>query len=255
MRPKNAICLLLALTATAGFGQDRDRVQLEGYVWEPDPSGQMRVLRAGLGTDIDLEADLGIQGDSLTGVRLSVYPSRRTKIRFEALPYSFSGDQVVTQSITFAGQTFSVSERVVSDLDLDYLRAGFAWQFLASDDGRFRAGPMIELKAFDGSASLGAPEVAPLAEVTEDFEAAFGSAGFAVDLEPGDRVHIFGEFSVLVGADEGDQTDLEAGVRVALWGPLHATAGFRSISIEFDDGDQFVDLDLDSVFFGAALRF
>ncbi len=251
---KFRLILPLLLCASTVAAQERDRFQLEVFQWEPDATGFVQVLEAGIGSDIDLERDLGITSDSVTGIRLSLFPSQRTEVRFGLLPISFSGDLVANQTITFGGQTFEISERIVSALDLDYLRAGFAWQFLSSGDGRFRAGPLVEVKAFDGSASLTAPDLLIPITVSETFEAAFGSAGIAVDLEPTDRVHVFGEYTALVASDEGDQSDFEVGVQVRIWEALYAFAGVRTMEIQFEDGDDFIDFELDAAFFGVALR-
>jgi hypothetical protein len=245
----------IALTATLAAAEERARVEIEANFWDPSLSGRVRVVEGGIGDDIDLESDLGLASDNVAELRLSFHPSRRTEIRLARLPLSYSGDSIVSRTIEFAGETFTLSTRVLSELELDYVRLGFAWQFLSTDDGRFRAGPLLEVKGFDGTASLAGPELDIPVTVAEDFEAAFGSAGIAVDLEPNDRVHFFAEYSVLVGADEGDQTDLEAGVRVMLWGPLTVQAGYRSIEIDVTDDDDRVDFDIDGVFFGAGLRF
>lgn len=245
----------LALAASLATGQERTRLEIEVNLWEPDVDGGIRVVEQGVGGDIDLADDLGLASDSVADLRLVFHPSRRTEIRFTRMPLSFSADAIVSRTIEFAGEVFTLSTRVVSALEFDYLRAGFAWQFLSSADGRFRAGPLLEVKGYDGSASLSAPELIIPVTVSEDFEAAFGSAGLAIDLEPTQRVHVFGEFSVLVGADEGDQTDLEVGVRVVLAGPLAVQAGYRSIETDFEDDRDLVDFDVDGVFFGASLRF
>jgi hypothetical protein len=91
--------------------------------------------------------------------------------------------------------------------------------------------------------------------VEEDFEAAFGSAGLLFDFEASDRVSVFGEWSTLVAADEGDQSDFEVGVRVRLWEALHAIAGFRAVAIQFEDGDDVINVDMEGAFFGASVRF
>lgn len=251
------LCLVLAasLAVTPATAQERTRFELEMNLWDQDVTGQIKIVEQGIGDTIDLGGDLGLSGDTVSDVRVTFHPSRRTEIRFARVPISYSGDQIASRSIEFAGQTFTVSSRVVSELNLDYYRAGFAWQFLSSDDGRFRAGPLLELKGFDGDASLAAPDLVVPVSVSETFEAAFGSAGIAIDLEPTDRVHVFGEFSTLVGTDVGDQTDLEVGVRVVLWGPLTAQAGFRSMTIDYLDNDDEINFDMDGVFFGAGLRF
>lgn len=250
-----ALALVASQFAIPADAQDRVRFEFEANLWDPDASGSIRIIEQNIGATIDLESDLGLVGDEISDLRLTFHPSRRTEIRLTQVPLSYSGDQIVSRTLEFAGEVFTVSTRVVSVLDLDYFRAGFAWQFLASDDNRFRFGPLLEIKGFDGAASLAAPDLGAPISVSEEFEVAFGSAGVALDLEPTDRIHIFGEFSVLVGSDEGDQTEFEAGIRVQISGPLGVQAGFRSIELDFEDENDMIDLDIDGVFFGASLRF
>lgn len=252
---RSIVPLCLALTATAGLAEQQSRVEIEVNSWDQEVSGQIQIVEQGIGDLIDLDSDLALSSDTVTDARIIFHPSRRTEIRFATMSIGYAGDAVVSRTIEFAGEVFTISSRIVSDLNLDYHRAGFAWQFLASDDGRFRIGPLIEAKGFEGDASLTAPDLSTPVSVGETFEAAFGSAGLALDLEPNDRVHVFGEFTTLVGADVGDMTDLEIGVKVAIFGPLTVQAGFRSIVIDVVDNDDAIDFDMDGIFFGAGLRF
>ena len=254
-----AIVFCLALTASLGASvvaaQERVRFELELNSWDPDVAGQIKIVEQGIGDNIDLASDLGMAGDRVEDLRVTFHPSRRTEIRLARMPLTYSGDSVVSRTIEFAGEIFTVASRVVSQLDLDYVRAGFAWQFLSSDDGRFRVGPLIEVKGFQGDASLTAPDLGLPVTVGETFEAAYPAAGIAADIEATERVHFYGEYSALVGTDVGNQTDLEVGVRVPLWGAVTGQAGYRSITIDVTDKDDAVDFDIDAVYFGLGLRF
>jgi hypothetical protein len=249
------IAAIALLAGAPRLAAETPRVELEARLWDPGLSGQIQVLAEGFGTEIDLESDLGMSNDAFPDLRLTFHPSRRTVLRVAAVPLEYAGDSIVSRTISFGGQTFTVSTRVTSQLTLDYARVGFAWQFLSSADGRYRVGPLLEAKGFRGDAALAGPEIDPPVSVAEDFEAAFGSAGLLLDLDISDRVSAFGEYSTLVAADEGDQSDFELGVRVRLWQSLHAVGGIRSIQIQFEDGDNTIDVDMDGAFFGASLRF
>jgi len=250
-----ALLACIVLAASAAVAQDRVRFEVELGLWDQDVTGRIKIGEGGIGDTSDLVDDLALTGDAITDLRVTFRPSPRTKIRLTRLPLAYGGDAVLTRTIEFAGQVFTVATRVQSQLDVEYVRAGFAWQFLSSRDGRFRIGPLLEAKGFQGDASISAPDLGTPIEASESFEAAFGAAGLAVDFEASDRVQVYGEYSRLVGADVGDQTDLELGVRVAVWQKLWVQAGFRSIVIDVVDNDDAVDFDLDGIFFGAALRF
>ena len=250
-----ALFMALSMAVSMAAAQQRVRFEVEMNSWDPDLTGQMKIVEGGIGDSIDLIDDLAMTGDRANDLRITFHPSGRTEIRLARMPIAYTGDNVASRTIEFAGETFTVSSRVVSNIDLDYVRAGFAWQFLSSDDRRFRAGPLLEIKGFQGDASLGAPDLGAPVAVGETFEVAYPAVGIAVDLEPSERLHFFGEASTLVGTDVGDQTDFEVGVRVPLWGALTAQAGYRSITIDVTDKDDAVKFDMDSVFIGLGLRF
>jgi len=255
MTRRYTVLLSLALAASMATAQERVRFEIEMNSWDPDLTGQIKIVEQGIGDNIDLAGDLALASDRVNDLRITFHPSARTEIRLARMPIASAGDNIASRTIEFAGETFTVSSRVVSQFDLDYVRAGFAWQFLSSDDRRFRIGPLIEIKGFQGDASLAAPDLGAPVSVSQNFEVAYPAAGVAIDLEPSQRVHVFGEFAALVGTDAGDQTDFEVGIRVPLWGAVTGQAGYRSITIDVTDQDDAVNIDMDSVFFGLGLRF
>ncbi len=258
--PRSSIVLALAsLAVVAGpLAAQTDapsRFELEARLWATAPSGQVQAIEGEFGTIVDLESDLGLDDDEAIEGRLTLRPSRRTKVYFAWTQMEFPGDEVLTRTIEFAGETFTLSTRILSLVDLEYGRAGFAWQFLGSRDGRFRLGPLVEVKGFRGEASVEAPDIPLVPAAAEEFEAAVGAAGAALDLEPSPRLQVFAEATVVVGADEGDATDLEVGVRFLLADKLALLGGYRSFSVDAEEGDDTLDLDLDGAFAGLQLRF
>lgn len=242
--------LLLALPAPAGA-----EVTFEVRSWRADLAGVIQIGDTAPVDEIDLVADLGLETEDDFEGRLLIRPSRRTMLRLAWLPLSFAGEEIVSRTITFFGRDFTVSRRVLSELELDYGRLGFAWQFLSTRDGRYRIGPLIEAKGFRGEATLSAPDP-PLA-VTEsgEFETAFASAGLVADLEPSERLHLFAEASVLVDTNDGDLLDAEGGVRFYPLDWLAIVGGYRILEVDAGDGDERLDIEIEGAFFGLALRF
>lgn len=246
---------LLLGGAVAGSAQQGSNVELEARLWSAELSGTVEVREGGLGTTIDLESDLGIEEDEPLELRLTLRPSRRTQVRLAWTNLSFDGDEVLSRTVEFGGQTFTFSTRVVSQLDVDYARAGFAWQFLSSSDGTFRLGPLVEVKGFRGEASIEAPDLPFPAAASEELEGAFGAVGAVLDIEAGSRVQIFAEGTYVVEADDAEGTDFEAGLRVLLGRRLAAVVGYRSFSVEATEDDDAFDLDIEGPYAGLTLRF
>lgn len=247
-------CMLLAVAASAP-AQTPSKVELEARYWAAGLSGTVEVLEAGQGTTIDLEDDLGVEDASPIELRLTLRPSRRTQVRLAWTNLSFDGDDVLSRTIEFAGRTYTLSTRVVSQLDVDYARAGFAWQFLSNREGTFRLGPLVEVKGFRGEASIAAPDLPFPAEESEQLEGAFGAVGAVLDVEAGRRVEIFAEGTWVVQADDAEGADLEAGVRVLVARRLAVVAGYRSFSVDATEDDDHFDLDIEGAWVGLAVRF
>ncbi len=254
LAPMALAAFALLAVAAGGASADDAKVEIEGRLWSPDLGGDLRVEEQGAGTVIALPEDLSIGDEEFAEVRLTFHTTRRSKIRFAYVPMEYHGDGILSRTIRFGGQTFAFSTRVVSDLELEYARAGWAWQFLSFSDGDFRLGPLIEIKAFRGDAAILGPDLSPPRSAAESFDAAFPSFGLALDAQPNRKVHVFVEASGIFGVKEGELLDAEAGVRFLPTRHLALLAGFRTLSVEAEEDDDFLDVDIDGIFFGLSLR-
>ncbi len=246
--------ILIALLAAPAAG-NAVGFEIEGRYWLPDLSGQVEVGTRGVSTAIDLLSDLGMDDDEFIEGRLTLWLTRQFKVRAAFMPLSFAGNTVIDRTVSFSGRTFPLRTRIVSDLDLDYGRVGLAWQFIGFGRRNFRLGPIVEVKLLRGEAALTAPELPLPISVSEEFDAAFGSAGLALDVRPLPGFHLFAEATWSVAADEGDLRDAETGVRYRLLPTLWVSGGYRIIELEAEDKDDRLDFDLEGVFFGLVLSF
>lgn len=245
------LCWLLPAPAALAAG-----VELQAALWSPDLSGVARVDGGAGATAIDLVSDLGFGDEDLAQGRLIWRPTRRTSVRLSYSGLDFSGSATLERTVTFAGTTFDLAADVASRLELDYGGVGFAWQPLATPDGSLRAGPLVEARGIRGTASI-RTEIAglPALAAREEFELGFAAVGAVLDAEPSRKVHLYLEWKTAVGIDEGDLTEIEAGVRYYPIDALALTAGYRRLEIDARDSDELFDLELDGPFLGAVLRF
>lgn len=250
-----AAAAVLACSTLAG-AQERSAVSIEARLWTPDPSGTFTVIGGAPTENLDFKRDLGLDEDGAVEGQLAFRPSRRTLVRLGFLPeLAIQGDQVVTRSITFLGQPFALSERIVTDLTFEYGRLGFGWMFISASNGKLRLGPLVEAKGFRGDLAISAPDSGIPVGVSESYEVAFGSAGVIAELEVGERVQLFAETTESITGDEGDVTETEYGVRVRVFSKLAVVAGVRTLEIDFTDVDEQFVFDLDGVFFSARASF
>ncbi len=231
-------------------------VEFEVRLWSPDLGGRVQVGGLAAGTVIDLVSDLGFADDEMLEGRMIWRPSRRTSVRLSYASFEFAGDARLDRPVSFGGTTFQLDAQVASRLELEYGGLGLAWQFVSTPDGRLRLGPMVEARGLRGEAGISSHILGDLPlRAREEFELAFAAAGAVLDYEPSDRLHVYAVWTAAVGADDGDLTDSEAGLRFYPIDTLALTIGYRRIEIDFADGNDVFNLDLDGPFFGGVLRF
>jgi len=246
--------LLAGSIAVPALATERRWADLELRLWDAEISGKALVPDQGLGTLIDLERDLGLADDEGLEGRLLIFPTRSFFLRLAYVPLDLTGDQMIAQAIDFGGESFDVNVRVVSGLELEYGRFHAGWMFHTAS-GRLRIGPMIGGAGLRGDATLTAPDLPFPIAASEEFEGAFGSLGLLIEGEPVSRLELFAEVSQLVGVDEGDVTDFEAGARVRLVGELRLVAAMRTLTIDFEDKGDRLETDIEGLSLGLSLRF
>ncbi len=247
---------LVAICATpAADASDHSWLNFEARQWSAEPSGTLGFDAAFLSQTVDLTGDLGFEEDEALEGRLLFRPSRRTLIRVGYLPeLALSGDSVFERSFQFLNQTFTVSERAVSSLEIEYGRLGFGWQLLSLAEGRLRFGPFIEAKGFRGTAALAFPEAEPAVTRSDEFETGFATAGVIANWDLTDRLELFGETTLFVEVDDGDLTDTEYGLRYRPLDYLGLVVGVRTLEVEIAENGQSLVLELDGMFFGLSFH-
>jgi hypothetical protein len=246
--------LTCGLAATPALAAERHWADVEVRHWDAEVSGEALVRDQGIGTLIDLERDLGLAGDEVLEGRLLFFPTHSFFLRLAYVPLDLAGDRPITQPIEFGGEAFDANVRVVSGLDLEYGRFHVGWMFRTAS-GRFRVGPMIGAAGLRGDAKLRAPDLPFPIEATEEFEGAFGSLGVLIEGEPISRLELFAEVSQLVGVDEGDVSDFEAGARIRLVGELRLVVAVRTLAIDFEEDDDRLEADIEGLSVGLSMRF
>ena len=231
------------------------RVTVEAWRWSPSLVGSVQTGGEGIDTAVDLEADLDLQPNDLLEGRLIVQLSRRNRFRLSYLKGDIHGDALASRSFTFSDQDFTLSTRVVSNIDLEIARFAWIWQIFSSPSGNVRFGPLVEVKALRGNASISAPDVPLPLSAEETFEAGFVAAGLALDLKLGKSYHLFAESSDLIDSGAGNLTDSEFGFRYNPLPKLEIVVGQRRLKIDLEDGPDLLVMDLDGTFFGIGLKF
>ena len=121
-----------ASPTSSNIDPENFKIELTGSAWLVDSSGTIQAS----GTPIDLRSDLGAEQQQPTFFgRLVIKPGRKHRIVVEGTPVRLSGYNTVDRDIVYRGQTFSVNETVRSSADLNYLFAGYQYDFLSGRIG------------------------------------------------------------------------------------------------------------------------
>jgi hypothetical protein len=245
------VCIFSFFT---GWALAEPVVEAEGRYWITSLKSHAKVTENSImGTDIDLIDDLGISDEDFPEARLRWNTGPNSMLRLAYTQVSYKGDKAVERTIDFNGQSFLVGAQVSSELDIDYYRLGWAWQFLDLGGGTVNAGPLLEVKAFMVDVSLDAPTLG--IKETEDFMIALPTFGGILDINIGEKFNLFAEASGLPSADYGHFFDAELGIKFIPIKNFSIIAGYRVIDIELEDDDSYGEMDMTGPFFGATFRF
>ena len=116
--------------------------------WTPSPNIVIASESLGIaGTDIDVQANLGIESQSTYEFRLVLRPGKKHKFRFNYIPQKYEADTILTGEIIFNGIKFPVNTQVGTLLDWKTYRIGYEYDFLSKP--RWFAGFILEAKFTD----------------------------------------------------------------------------------------------------------
>jgi hypothetical protein len=229
-------------------------VEFEGRYWVTDLQAETRVTTGTLmGTNIDLEDDLGVKDEDFPEARFSWYTGPNSEIRLAYTQVSYSGDRILGMAISFDGQIYNSGTQVNTDLDIHYARLGWAWEFINMFDDTLKIGSLLDAKYFLFDVSLDASSQA--VKESERFKVALPTIGAVMDYSPIEKINIFGEVSGLPSADYGHIFDAELGIKFFPVKNFTIICGYRVIDMELENDPNYGELRITGPFAGATFRF
>ncbi len=226
----------------------------EARYWRPTLESEIVASSAGFpGTTIDPVSDLALDKvQNVPEARAGITLLGRHKLRVGYLSLSFDGDRTLTQNITFQGQTFTATTRVLTDLDVKILRGGYQFDIFKTAIGHL--GILLEVHYFDGEARI--RDTSGAQDQRVDFRAPVPVVGLAFRAYPITRILSVGAEVVGISAgNSGHYIDGEASVTFTPFPFVELTGGYRVIDLHGEDGDDRIDLRLHGPFASLTLRF
>lgn len=240
--------------STRAIGEEY-HIEVGGAIWRPSLFGLIASEQFGIvGSQIDFVSDLGFTKTQFLDGRLVLRPSKKSKLRFQYTPVSYTADSTLSRQIIFNGIRYPVNVPIKSTFEWTVVRVGYEFDFFYTDRGY--VGFLIEGRYTQMSASLKSP-LDDEATVAKAPLPAFGLVGRAYPLK---NVSITAEVSgfELPDIDEDYQAnyvDIDIYGTVNFSRHLGVQVGWRRMNtflrVKTDQGD----FRFQGLWFGGALRY
>ncbi|MBU2540767.1 MAG: hypothetical protein KJ593_02595 [Candidatus Omnitrophica bacterium] len=247
----------LVFVSSCAFCESQARqdvtVEFQGRYWVTDLDTEAKVVESNVGAKFDFKTDLGIGDEDFPEGRIIWHIGPNNKIRLGYTQVDYSGDQSISRTIEFKGQSYTSGAQVKSDLDITYLRFGWLWQFVDLFDGGMKFGTILEAKGILADVSLDAPALT--IKESEEFFGVLPTVGVTLDINPVKKMNLFAEISGISAGDYGYFFDAEAGIKILPFKNLDIVGGYRMIDIEAEDDPDFFQAQISGPFLAATLKF
>jgi hypothetical protein len=202
------------------------KIELTGSLWTRDTGGTL----AGSGTTLNLLGDLGAKQQVQTFFGKLVFkPGYKHRIVVEGTPLHMDGSHTSTQTFTYGGQTFTVSEPLATHADLSYIFAGYQYDVLSGRGGHL--GISAGGAYINATGSISAPQAGVTSSKSQQLGLPLAGVDFRVFPIPGHAwVDIDGGIR---GMDLGNYGHfVEASLNGGVWIGRHfgLQAGYREIT-------------------------
>lgn len=222
--------ILFGLTAwaqTATESPEDFRIEVTGSAWLLNSAGRIQAN----GSPIDLVTDLGAQQEQPTFYGQIVFkPGRRHRIILEGTPFEIHGYNTIDRSVSYRGQTFSVSQTLQSSADMTYFFGGYQYDVLTGPMGHlgFSAGAAY----LSATGSIQAVQTNTVASKSEVIGLPLAGAEFRIFPIPGHRIfEVDGGMRGMGFGSYGHYVEATGNAGVGL-GPVTFLAGYRGVNVD-----------------------
>lgn len=219
-------------------------------------SGGSGALEGIPGTSINAKRDLGLVDRNLPQLNLVLKGARRHRLRLQYVPIKYDQSAVLTRTIDFNGQRYTVGLPVNSTLNWKALRIGYEYDFLIKPRGY--AGFIIEDKQTDVRVDISTPLITPqFAHAQAPIPALGGIA--RVWVVP--RVNVTFEATGFKVPDSVDNRYNAHYVDVDFYGTINATnnvgvkVGYRSLDMAYKWKEDSGAFTLRGLYVGVVARY
>jgi len=225
---------------------------VRGMYWFPDLSANVETTVGPVTGEFDAKADLGVEDkDFPAGEAFLRIGNLHFRLSYAQLKYS--GDKVLTDNVVFNGQTFPVSSRVITNLDLKMLDGEAQFDILRPElvAADFNLGLIVKVKYVDGKVDLAGSGVTE----TQDFRAPVPMVGLGVGVGLMKDVLRFDARATGMAYSGNHIYEGDAFASLAPIPFFRLQGGYRIIDLSIDEDDIVAKIKLKGPYIGAQLSF
>lgn len=224
---------------------------VEANYWMTKLSGTVKSDLTGvIGDKIDLKEDLGMKDENIAGGKLYLQGGKH-RLTVSYAPLKYEGSKIVTKSVVFSGQTYTVGTRVDSKMELNQLDARYTYWLLNMKTGA-RIGLVGAVKNISAKASLKASALSINEE--ESISVPIPMVGLDLQLGLGDLVRVTAT-GVGISYNGNSLFDVTAALEVSPVPLFGIVAGFRGVYLNVDANNTEVKVDTTGLFVGVFAHF
>ncbi|MDA3903194.1 MAG: hypothetical protein PF441_07095 [Desulfuromusa sp.] len=250
------LLVLFLLLSSTSFADEL--LSLKGGYQLLSPEGSIAGTGGGVERTIDVERDLDLDDSENVTAEIALKWGK-SQFSFNYLPISFSGTGALTVSGEFNGQTFSATDTVKTNLDIDLYDIGYTYYLINLDDlpTRFQLGLELAVKVADVDLTFNtfnALDAAPIIAESESVTAPIPTVGLRSRIALADFIGVTGRIGYMEFNDN-HFLDAEAQVEFSPLPMVGLYAGVRYFDLKIDEDDVFVETKFSGPFGGLMVRF
>jgi hypothetical protein len=246
-----AIFFILFLFGGIIVNAGDEKISVEGRYFMPTLSATLKVSDS-LPNPTKVDDDmLNIKRENFVDIRASIKLAESQKLRLSYMPISYSGRTTITQDIVFGDQRFVAGQRVLTDLDMDYLRLGWFYKLIKKEGVDLSA--VLEAKGYIAKARLQAPDQG--ARHTYKVKVGIPTVGLSLDAGLGKGFGFLVEGTGISAGSRGYLYDLESGLKWVPHRNFSVDAGYRIYEVKFEKGDDYFKMKLGGPYLGVRILF
>lgn len=255
MRDRFLVVLLLAAATPAAAQEaypepEQYSFRLQGRLWGPSISSEVKFSGRQEGTLIDVTRDLGVKDQSTFEVRASVQLGLGHKIRLGYTHLRYTGERTITREIRFGNTTYPRATVLHTSLKGAYYSGDYELDFFKGSSGY--VGAIFGAKLFDLDAVLVAPNRGDrdveTARVPVPVVGVVGQGYYG-------RFSAGAELSGFTIGPTANFVELYINSHFELTTQIGIEAGYRVFSVHGEHDDDRFDLSLGGLYFGAEINF